>query len=43
MEAFQSLMIANIAIWFGIGAYCLFLAKKQNNLEKQIQTLSEEE
>lgn len=40
MNAIQALMYVNIAIWFGFGGYCFFLAKKQGEIEKRLLVLT---
>lgn len=37
--AIQALIYVNIAIWLGIGGYCFFLAKKQSEMDKRLNTL----
>ncbi len=39
MNAIQALTYANIAIWLGIGAYCFFLAKKQSEMDRRLNSL----
>ncbi len=45
MNATQYLLAANVAIWIGMGAYLVFMAKKQHNLQtrlKQLEMLHDE-
>ena len=40
MNTVQALMYANIAIWFGFGSYCFFIAKKQCEIDKRLDALT---
>lgn len=39
MDAINALIYVNIVIWLGFGAYAVFLARKQNNMDKRLNTL----
>ena len=41
MNASHWLMIANIAIWIGIGSYTAFLASAQKDLSRRIAALEQ--
>lgn len=40
MNAVYSLVIANIALWCGFAFYFLVLSKKQQKIQKQLQSLA---
>lgn len=39
MSAIESLIFVNIALWVGFGVYFFFLAKKQQETDKRLNSL----
>lgn len=42
MNALYSLVAANIALWCGFAFYFLMLSKRQQRIQKQLQSISEQ-
>ncbi|MCR4666249.1 MAG: CcmD family protein [Desulfovibrio sp.] len=39
MEATTYILIANIAVWSGIGLYTIYISKKISSIEKKVKLL----
>ena len=39
MDKIEWLMLANVAVWIGLGAYLAFMAVKQANIAKRLARL----
>ncbi len=39
MESFTWLLMANAAVWLGVGAYVFYIARTQKQLDKRIRQM----